>query len=114
MSGSPEHPTASTKPSPVSETKTRLLPPYHVILENDDHHSFEFVIGVLQKVLGCATERAVQLTQVAHTSGRAVIWTGPKEVAELKQEQVLTFHEERPGGVKLGPLSCVIEPAPGA
>lgn len=97
------------------DTNTRLLPPYNVILLNDDHHSMEFVIGVLTKVLGCSNERAFQLMLEAHESGRSIIWTGSKEVAELKQEQVITFHEIRDEGARdLGPLGCVIEPAPGA
>src|SRR5262244_1247932 len=88
----------------TEQPKTRRIPPYHVILLNDDHHSMEFVIDVLSKVLGCSLERAVQLMLEAHTSGRAVIWTGPKEVAELKAEQIRTFHEQRPDGASLGPL----------
>jgi hypothetical protein len=43
-----------------------------------------------------------------------VVWTGPKEVAELKAEQIQTFHEIRePDARNLGPLGCTIEPAPG-
>jgi len=105
--------TVTTQPGSEVETRTRLLPPYNVILENDDHHSFEFVVEVLCKALGYSPERAFQLTNLAHTSGRAVVWTGPKEIAELKAEQILTFHEARPDGTKLGPLGCFIEPAPG-
>ncbi len=106
---------ATTKTLPREETRTRLLPPYHVILLNDDHHSMEFVVDVLLKVIGCPEEQAILLMLEAHHSGRAVIWTGPKEVAELKAEQVLTFHEVRASDkAQLGPLGCVIEPAPGA
>jgi ATP-dependent Clp protease adaptor protein ClpS len=108
-------PTVTTRPKTREETRTRRLPPYNVILENDDYHSFEFVVDVLRKVLGCPLERALQLTFQAHTTGAAVIWTGPKEVAELKAEQVHTFHEVRAADkAELGPLSCYIEPAPGA
>jgi ATP-dependent Clp protease adaptor protein ClpS len=115
MSRQPESPDISvtTKTRPRSETKTRRVPPYNVILENDDYHSFEFVIDVLRKALGYSAERAFQLTEQAHRTGRAVIWTGPKEVAELKADQVATFHEARPNGADLGPLGCTIEPAPG-
>lgn len=106
---------ASTQTEPVEETRTRHIPPYNVILWNDDHHSMQFVIEVLCKTLGCTPERAVQLMLEAHTSGRAVIWTGSKEVAELKAEQVQTFHEVRDrDGTDLGPLGCTIEPAPGS
>jgi ATP-dependent Clp protease adaptor protein ClpS len=102
----------TTKPDTDEQSKTRRVPPYNVILENDDHHSQEFVIEVLRKVLGCPEERAYQLMMQAHTTGRSVIWTGPKEVAELKVEQVRTYHEKR-GARDLGPLGCTVEPAPG-
>lgn len=111
MTRSNSEPDTITTTKPRDETRTRRLPPYHVILLNDDHHSTDFVVDVLRKVLGCAKEHAELLMVEAHTSGRAVLWTGPKEVAELKQEQVTTFHERR-GEANLGPLGCVIEPAP--
>lgn len=107
--------TPNVKPSTEEGTQTWRLPPYNVVLLNDDHHSMQFVIEVLCKVLGCAIERAYQLMMEAHTSGRAVIWTGSKEVAELKHEQVTTVKETREtDGAELGPLGCVIEPAPGS
>ncbi len=106
--------TVIADPQTDEATKPRLLPPYNVILENDDHHSFEFVLMVLCKALGFSAERAYQYTLEAHESGQAVVWTGSKEVAELKLEQILTFHEDRDDGRKFGPLSCRIEPAPGA
>lgn len=105
----------STKSRPRNAPRPKLLPPYHVILLNDDDHSFEFVVEVLRQVLGVSTERGIELAHEAHTRGRAVIWTGPLEVAELKAEQVSTFHEIRQrDGAKLGPVGCSIEPAPGA
>ena len=59
-------------------------------------------------------EKAFELTHEAHSRGRAVVWTGSKEVAELKADQVQTFHEFRDRDQRdLGPLSCLIEPAPG-
>ncbi len=102
-----------TSPEVETTEQTRRLPPYHVILLNDDHHSMEFVVAVLMKVFGFPIERAFELMLEAHTNGRSVLWTGPKEVAELKAEQVQTFHETRErDSAQLGPLGCVIEPAP--
>jgi ATP-dependent Clp protease adaptor protein ClpS len=103
----------TTRPKDQTEQRIRRIPPYHVILENDDYHSFEFVMEVLQKALGFSPERAYVLTKQAHTAGRAVVWTGTKEVAELKVDQIRTFDEIRADGSKLGPLGCSIEPAPG-
>jgi ATP-dependent Clp protease adaptor protein ClpS len=110
---SPKATTPEAKPR--DDTRTRRIPPYNVILLNDDHHSMEFVVETLCKVLGCAVERAYQFMMEAHQSGRAIIWTGTREVAELKAEQIQTFPEIRASdNAQLGPLGCVIEPAPGA
>jgi len=103
-----------TKTQPKEETRTRRVPPYNVLIDNDDLHSMEFVVEVIQKALGYAAERAFQLMLQAHTSGRAVVWTGSKEVAELKFDQIRSFHEVRENPeTNLGPLGCSIEPAPG-
>jgi ATP-dependent Clp protease adaptor protein ClpS len=105
----------STKTKKQEAARTRRVPPCNVILENDDHHSFEFVVEVLCKALGYLKERSLQLTLQAHTSGRAVVWTGPKEVAELKADQIRSFREIRVADhAQLGPVGCTIEPAPGA
>lgn len=112
MATAPALPDTTTRTEPEDDTRTRLLPPYNLILLNDEFHSFEFVVMVLCKALGYAAERSYQYTLEAHKSGQAVVWTGSKEVAELKLEQVQTFHEVRDSdGKKLGPLDCRIEPA---
>jgi ATP-dependent Clp protease adaptor protein ClpS len=103
--------TVRPKALPETSDQTRLLPPYHVILENDDDHTFEFVVSVLQKVFRVTEQQATVLTMEAHTKGRAIVWTGAKEVAELRVEQMLGFSEILQSGRKLGPLGVYLEPA---
>jgi len=106
----------AVRPAPLLEPEVddrpRLLPPYNVLLMNDDDHSMEFVIEVLRKVFSFPQEKSFQLMMEAHKSGVAVVWTGSKEVAELKAEQMSTFHETRAKDKKdLGPVGVRIEPA---
>ena len=103
---------AATQTEPREETHTRRVPPYNVILENDDHHSMEFVIAVLGKALGYSPERSFQLMMQAHTTGRAVVWTGPREVAELKADQIHSCGSD-PTTAHRGaqPLGVSVEPA---
>ena len=102
--------------SPVLTPKTReeqevkLLPPYHVILHNDDHHTMDFVMDVLTKVFKYKTEESYTLMMRAHEQGRSIVWTGAKEVAELKVEQMTTFHQKIDDR-DLGPLTVSLEPA---
>lgn len=97
---------------PEVETRSKLLPPYHVLIENDDDHSQFFVVAVLRKVFGYDEQQSTALMHAAEEHGEAVVWTGAKEVAELKLDQIRTFHENHWRDERdLGPLRCRIEPA---
>ena len=97
---------------PETDLRSKLLPPYHVLIENDDHHSQLFVVLVLRKVFGYDEAKATELMHTAERAGQAVVWTGSKEVAELKLEQLRTFHEKHwRDDHDVGPIRCRIEPA---
>ena len=97
---------------PETDTRPKLLPPYHVLIENDDDHSQLSVVMVLRKVFGYDDTQATALMRTAEHAGEAVVWTGPKEVAELKLDQLRTFHEKHWRDDRdLGPVRCRIEPA---
>jgi ATP-dependent Clp protease adaptor protein ClpS len=53
--------------------------PWIVILYNCDCHTFDEVVGQLQKATGCTAERAWQIAVEAHYRGRAVAHTGSEE-----------------------------------
>lgn len=74
------------KPRP----KTKRQPPYAVVLHNDDVNGFDFVVESLQKVFGYSSPRAYQLTLTAHALGRSIVWSGLREHAELKAEQLVS------------------------
>ncbi|MBM4071541.1 MAG: ATP-dependent Clp protease adaptor ClpS [Planctomycetes bacterium] len=95
------------------EEKTKRQPPYNVVLINDDDHSFEYVIHMLQVLFGHPPERGYQMAWDVHTNGRVIVDTTTRERAELKQEQIHAFGPD-PHIVRCqGSMSAVIEPAPG-
>src|SRR4029079_13514523 len=82
----------STKPKPKQRAQekhdVKQIPPYHVILLNDDDHTYDYVIHMLGDLFGHPVERAFQMAQEVDKSGRAIVDTTTKERAELKQEQI--------------------------
>src|SRR5687767_3920252 len=72
-------PTVSTRSK--SKDKVKKLPPYHVILLNDDDHSFEYVITMLQQLFGHPPEKGYQMAVEVHTRGRVIVDTTSKERA---------------------------------
>ena len=104
-------PTPEVVPDQETETRTRRQPPYAVILHNDDSNSMDFVILVLRKVFGYAVEKCVALMLEAHEKGKAAVWIGAMEVAELKADQIHSCGSD-PFVMKGGhPLGVTVEPA---
>ncbi len=102
---------APARPKADPRSKPKRLPPYVVIIENDDAHSFPYVIDALRRVFGYGWFKAFRLTMQAHRKGRAAVWTGPFEVAEFKRDRIRSIGPDvqarRP---VYFPLGCVIEP----
>jgi ATP-dependent Clp protease adaptor protein ClpS len=81
-----EHATPGAAPSTSSSPQSQ--PPYHVVLMNDDDHTYEYVIEMLGKLFGHDEMRAFVLAREVDTTGRAVVDTTTLERAELKRDQI--------------------------
>lgn len=78
---------------------TGLGAPWNVVVLNDHHNTFEGVAFALAATVpGVSYERGMQLANRIHSSGRAVVWSGHKEPAELYWEQL------RGHGLTMAPL----------
>jgi ATP-dependent Clp protease adaptor protein ClpS len=92
-----------------ARSKTKRQPPYHVILLNDEEHTFEYVIELLLKLFKHSKPVAEELTLRIHLTGRAIVLTTHRELAELKREQVLAYGADPRMSISKGPLGCYIE-----
>ena len=73
--------------------------PWQVVVLNDDHNTFEGVAHALAAVLpGVGFDQGMTLANRIHSTGRAVVWSGHKEQAELYWEQL------RGHGLTMAPL----------
>ena len=110
----PEQETRRREKPSADKTKPKRQPPYAVILHNDDLHTFDYVVEMLQKLFGYTLNRALLLTTQVHISGRSMVWSGTLEGAELKRDLIRgygTDHYATPP-VKF-PLGVTLEPLPG-
>jgi ATP-dependent Clp protease adaptor protein ClpS len=86
---------ATTVPAVQPRPRPRRQPRYHVVLWNDDDHSYHYVVAMLQKLFGHPQERGFKLAQEVDSSGRAVVLTTTREHAELKRDQIHAFGADR-------------------
>jgi ATP-dependent Clp protease adaptor protein ClpS len=70
-----------------------------VIVRNDDHNTFQGVAFALSSVLpGVGYDQGMALANRIHSTGRAIVWSGHKEQAELYWAQLEGF------GLTMAPL----------
>lgn len=85
---------------------------YHVILWNDEEHSYEYVIELLMKLFGHGFEAAFKITQEVDKVGKGIAWTCHQELAELKRDQILGYGADWRMKVSTGSIRATIEPVP--
>lgn len=109
-----QNPTAVAKPKPKRKSKSakkpRKVPPYNVILLDDDEHTYEYVIEMLGSLFRYERPKAFQLARLVDQTGRAILLTTTKEHAELKRDQIHAFGPDKRIGRCKGSMSARIEP----
>src|SRR2546426_12519146 len=83
----------------TGEPGSGLANAWRVIVRNDNHNTFDHVASTLAAVIpGVTVDRGYALADHIHNSGQAIVWSGPREPAELYWEQL------RDAGLTMAPL----------
>ena len=95
---------ASSVAEPLPETvrrrkekddkRPKRQPPYHVILWNDEDHTYAYVIVMLMQLFGYPPEKGYQMASEVDTRGRAIVLTTTLEHAELKRDQIHAYGKD--------------------
>jgi len=95
----------------IEEPDTSLEPMYHLVLLDDDHHTYQYVIEMLNVLFGYSRDKGFVIACVVDSQGRAVVWTGPKDQCENRQSQIHSFGADPRMETSKGSMSAVVEPA---
>jgi ATP-dependent Clp protease adaptor protein ClpS len=78
-----------TRKSPDSGSGGGLDEPWRVIVLNDNHNTFEGVAAALAATIpGVSYEQGLRLADRIHNTGRTIVWSGHRELAELYWSQL--------------------------
>ena len=76
-----------TKPgigiSQSTETDDDLSPLWEVLVFNDPVNLMSFVTLIIRRIFGYSQQKATEMMLDVHNKGRAIVWTGEREKAEL-------------------------------
>jgi len=102
---------APNRPQPSPVEKPGIEPPYHVVLHDDDEHTYAYVIQMLHAIFGHSFEVAFQMANTVNSEGRVVVATVHKELAELRLEQIHGYGPDPRTANSKGSMRASIEPA---
>ena len=111
MSDSITLPESTVRTKPKRDEKTKRQPPYHVVLHNDNDHTFDYVIHMMQRLFGHPVEKGFKIATEVHSKGRVIVDTTSKERAELKRDQIHAFGPDPLLARCQGSMSASIEAA---
>lgn len=107
-----------TRPQPIPELEREhqdeLTPLYNVVLLDDNQHTYEYVIEMLQRLFFVSAHQAFRHAEEVDTSGRTVVLTCDLPAAEFGRSQIQAYGPDWRMPESKGSMSAVIEPASGA
>ncbi len=78
----------AVRPAPVEpQRRPEHLPPFRVLLHNDDHNDMVYVVEAILDLTPLDVERAARAMLEAHQTGVALLLVTHRERAELYAEQ---------------------------
>lgn len=90
--------------------KPKRQPRYHVVLWDDDDHSYEYVILMMRQLFAHSIEKGTEVARCVDGDGRAICLTTTKEHAELKRDQIHAFGKDILIDRCAGSMTASIEP----
>jgi ATP-dependent Clp protease adaptor protein ClpS len=102
---------ATVEPEVENETSNQLQPLYHVILLNDDDHTYDYVIEMLTKIFGFSESKALSHAVEVDTNGTTILLTCELEKAEHKRDLIHSYGPDWRLPRSLGSMAAIVEPA---
>ena len=99
------------EPDVAHKVRPVHIPRYHVVLLDDDVHTYAYVIEMLMHLFGHSRERAFQMAVTVDTSGRVIVDTTTKERAELKRDQIGAYGPDHRMRNSHGSMAALVESA---
>jgi len=84
---------------------------YHVVLLDDDEHTYDYVIDMLQKLFFMSVETALRHAIEVDSTGRTVVITCEKSEADFARDQIHAFGADPRMPKSKGSMTAVVIPA---
>jgi ATP-dependent Clp protease adaptor protein ClpS len=91
--------------------REKLVPLFHVVLLDDNDHTYDYVIEMLQKLFIFSLQQAFHHAQEVDSAGRTILITCELPQAEFARDQIHAYGPDPRLTRSKGSMSAVVEPA---
>ena len=98
-------------PDIEDDVSDQIEPMYHVILLNDEDHTYDYVVEMLAKIFKFSESRAFSHAVEVDTKGTTILITCELEKAEQKRDLIHSYGPDWRLPRSLGSMAAVVEPA---
>jgi len=104
-------PRTTAAPEISTTSQDQITPLFHVVLLDDDEHTYDYVIEMLCAIFCLSSEAAFRHAVEVDESGRTVVMTCEREQAEFGRDQIHAYGADPRMAVSKGSMSAIVEPA---
>jgi ATP-dependent Clp protease adaptor protein ClpS len=98
-------------PETVTVERERSVPLYRVVLLDDNDHTYDYVIEMLQAIFVFSLDQAYRHAEEVDRSGRTVLITCELAQAEFARDQIQSYGRDPRLPRSRGSMSAIVEPA---
>jgi len=95
------------------DSAERHAPLFHVVLLDDNEHTYDYVIEMLQRLFLFSLEEAFRHAVEVDTTGRTIVITCGLHEAEFARDQIHAYGPDPRIPESKGSMSAVLEPTEG-
>ena len=103
----------STSPGTGTIELEEIVPLFHVVLLDDNEHTYDYVVEMLCKLFCLSDDAAFRRAVEVDTFGRTIVITCEIAQAEFGRDQIHAYGADPRMANSKGSMSAVIEPATG-
>lgn len=99
-----------TRTGTKAEDQDAPSPLYRVVLLDDNDHTYDYVIEMLQKIFIFTVEEAFRHAEEVDARGRTVVMTCELPQAEFARDQIHMYGPDWRLARSMGSMSAIVEP----
>jgi len=104
-------PKPAVYPGTEAAERHEMVPLYRVVLLDDNDHTYDYVIEMLQKIFIFSLDQAYRHAEEVDRCGRTVLITCELKEAEFARDQIHSYGPDWRLQRSRGSMSAVVEPA---